>query len=91
MYRSFLLPELTVFALLSVPALAGFDLAKRLGLTRRLVCVEDDIYAGFHNANPEDVDPWCSSYIGIPEYTATRVGGTSRTCVRTVARLSNGC
>ena len=74
MHLAFLLPELFVFALLDVPALARFDFAKRL------VCVQDDLYDGFHNADPEDIDPWCSSYLGIPEYTATRVGDTTRTC-----------
>ena len=70
------LPELLVFALLYVPALARFD-----SLAKRLVCVQDDLYEGFHNADPDDIDPWCSSYLGLPEYTATRVGGTFRTCV----------
>lgn len=73
MHLSLILPKLVALALLYVPAQARFDFAKRL------VCVQDDLYDGFHNANPEDIDPWCSSYIGIPEYTATRVGGTSRT------------
>ena len=66
-------PEFFVLALLYVPSFARFD------LDRRLVCVQDDLYDGFHNADPEDIDPWCSSYLGIPEYTATRVGGTTRT------------
>lgn len=78
MHLSFVLPELIVLALLNVQALANFDLAKRL------VCVKDDLYDGFHNADPEDINPWCSSYLGIPEYTATRVGGTSRTWVELV-------
>ena len=72
MHPSFL-PELLVLALLNVPALARFDFAKRL------VCVQDDLYNGFHNIDPEDINPWCSSYLGIPEYTATKLGGTLRT------------
>ena len=72
MHPSFL-PELLVLALLTVPALARFDFAKRL------VCVQDDLYNGFHNIDPEDINPWCSSYLGIPEYTATKLGGTLRT------------
>lgn len=79
MHSLFFLPKILVTTLLCVPALARFDLAKRLP---QLVCVQDDLYDGFHNADPEDIDPWCSSYLGIPEYTATRVGGTSRTCAR---------
>ena len=78
MHLSFVLPELIVLVLLNVQALANSDLDKRL------VCVKDDLYDGFHNADPEDINPWCSSYLGIPEYTATRVGGTSRTWVELV-------
>lgn len=71
MHLSFVLPEFIILALLNVQALA-------------LVCVKDDLYDGFHNADPEDINPWCSSYLGIPEYTATRVGGTLRTWVELV-------
>ena len=52
-------------ALLFAPALARFDLA------RRLVCTQDDVYSLFHSATPSWIDPWCSSYIGLTDVQST--------------------
>jgi len=67
------LKALVLFAFLYVPGLARF------GLQRRLVCTQDDLYTMFHNAPPEDIDYWCSSYIGLSDIQSSSNAYTVRT------------
>lgn len=69
----FSLNSFIVLAFLSVPTFA------RYGLQRRLVCTQDDLYTMFHNAPPDDIDPWCSSYIGLGDVQSTSNAYTMRT------------
>ena len=66
---------------LVLPALFYSPTFALFGLDRRLVCVQDDVYDGFHNAPAEDANPYCSSRLGIQDILSTRIGYTSRTYV----------